>query len=51
MVGEYGGANLASPDASEGTGFSRGIVFLAWGAHAAKRVVELDQVIFLSFLF
>lgn len=45
MVDEYGGANLSSsPDASEGTGFGRGVVFLAWGAHAAKRVVRLDQV-------
>ena len=46
MVDEYGGANLSSPDASGGTGFGQGVVFLAWGAHAAKRVVGLDQVIF-----
>lgn len=51
MVDEYGGANLSSPDASGGTGFGRGVVFLAWGAHAAKRVVRLDKVIFSSFLF
>ena len=46
MVDDYGGANLSSPDAAGGTGFGRGVVFLAWGAHAAKRVVGLDQVIF-----
>ena len=51
MVDAYGGANLLSPDASGGTGFGRGVVFLAWGAHAAKRVVRLDQVIILPFLF
>lgn len=52
MVDEYGGANLSSPDASGGTGFGQGVVFLAWGAHAAKRVVGLDQVIFfLPFFF
>jgi hypothetical protein len=50
MVDEYGGANLSSPDAPGGTGFGRGVVFLAWGAQAAKRVVGLDQVIF-SFPF
>ena len=49
MVDEYGGANLSSPYASGGTGFGRGIVFLAWGAHAAKRVAGLDKVIFSSF--
>jgi len=46
MVDEYGGANLSSPDASGGTGFGRGVVFLSWGAHAAKRIVGLDQVIY-----
>ena len=52
MVDEYGGANLSSPDASGGTGFGRGVVFLAWGAHAAKRIAGLDKVIFFfSFLF
>ena len=50
MVDEYGGANLSSPDASGGTGFGRGVVFLAWGAHAAKRIAGLDKVIF-SFPF
>lgn len=49
MVDRYGGANLPSQDASGDSGFGRGVVFLAWGAHAAKRVVKLDQVI--SFLF
>ena len=49
MVDAYGGANLSSPYAPGGTGFGRGVVFLAWGAHAAKRVVGLDKVIFPSF--
>lgn len=47
MVDKYGGSNLPSQDASTDSGFGRGVVFLAWGAHAAKRVVKLDQVIFL----
>lgn len=50
IVDKYGGANLSSPDAPGGTGFSQGVVFLAWGAHAAKRVARLDQVIHSFFL-
>ena len=49
MVDKYGGANLSSPEACGGSGFGRGVVFLAWGAHAAKRVANLDEVI--SFFF
>ena len=49
MVDKYGGANLSTPDASGGTGFGQGVVFLVWGAHAAKRVVKLDKVIFFFF--
>lgn len=37
VVDRYGGANLASG------GRGRGIVFLAWGAWAAKRVAKLDK--------
>ena len=51
MVDEYGGANISSPDASGGTGLGRGVVFLAWGAHAAKRVVRLNQVLFFLLFF
>jgi uracil-DNA glycosylase len=36
-VDTYGGANLAK----DGT---TGVVFLAWGAHAAKRVATLSKV-------
>jgi uracil-DNA glycosylase len=49
MVDKYGGANLPGQDASGDSGFGRGVVFLAWGAHAAKRVAKLDQVIIIYF--
>ena len=39
VIDKYGGANL--PNAA---GRGRGVVFLAWGAPAAKRVAKLDQV-------
>jgi len=39
MVDRYGGANLG-----EKSGVSRGVVFLAWGAWAAKRVAKLSKV-------
>jgi len=40
-VDRYGGASLAGGAALGGRG--RGIVFLAWGAWAAKRVAKLDK--------
>lgn len=40
---KYGGANLAA-NGSILAGRGRGIVFLAWGAWAAKRVAKLDKV-------
>ena len=43
VVDKYGGANLAA-HGSNGAGRGRGIVFLAWGAWAAKRVAKLDTV-------
>lgn len=43
VVDRYGGANLANPNGAGG-GRGRGIVFLAWGAWAAKRVAKLDTV-------
>jgi len=47
VVDKYGGANLPfvgvnSKGGSDGVG--RGVVFLAWGAWAAKRVAKLDKV-------
>ena len=39
IVDKYGGANLG-----EAKGVGRGIVFMAWGAWAAKRVEKLDKV-------
>ena len=43
VVDRYGGSSL--PDQNSGkTGTGRGIVFLAWGAWAAKRVANLDKV-------
>ncbi|KAI0925887.1 hypothetical protein AcV5_008497 [Taiwanofungus camphoratus] len=41
VVDRYGGANLANSSGAGGRG--RGIVFLAWGAWAAKRVAKLDK--------
>jgi uracil-DNA glycosylase len=40
IVDKYGGANLGA----ENLGFGRGVVFLAWGAWAAKRVAKLNKV-------
>lgn len=39
IVDKYGGANIGDT-----RGVGRGIVFLAWGAWAAKRVAKLDEV-------
>ena len=39
VVDRYGGANLGAK-----SGFGRGVVFLAWGAWAAKRVAKLSKV-------
>ncbi|KAG6832828.1 hypothetical protein H0H92_009447 [Tricholoma furcatifolium] len=41
VVDKYGGANL--PAVSGNVGVGRGVVFLAWGAWAAKRVAKLDK--------
>lgn len=41
VVDKYGGANLGR---SESGGIGRGVVFLAWGAWAAKRVSKLSKV-------
>ncbi|KAG7451075.1 uracil-DNA glycosylase [Guyanagaster necrorhizus] len=43
VIDKYGGANLPSKLAQADTGLGRGIVFLAWGAWAAKRVAKLDK--------
>jgi uracil-DNA glycosylase len=42
-VDKYGGANIGDHGASN-AGHGRGIVFLAWGAWAAKRVSKLNKV-------
>lgn len=42
VVDKYGGANLEGAN-----GVGRGIVFLAWGAWAAKCVEKLDKVRFI----
>lgn len=45
VVDKYGGANLSAAEGSEeSVGFGRGVVFLAWGAFAIKRVAKLDTV-------
>ncbi|KAK0468599.1 uracil-DNA glycosylase-like protein [Armillaria novae-zelandiae] len=43
VVDKYGGANLSSKLAQADTGLGRGVVFLAWGAWAPKRVAKLDK--------
>ncbi|KAK0204708.1 uracil-DNA glycosylase-like protein [Desarmillaria ectypa] len=43
VIDKYGGANLSSKLAQVDTGLGRGVVFLAWGAWAAKRVAKLDK--------
>ncbi|KAG6330836.1 hypothetical protein ID866_8252 [Astraeus odoratus] len=43
VVDRYGGANLISGDDPETRGIGRGVVFLAWGAWAAKRVAKLNK--------
>jgi uracil DNA glycosylase len=50
VIDKYGGANLAAPGSGL-AGRSRGIVFLAWGAWAAKRVAKLSKVSRFFFLF
>lgn len=43
IVDKYGGANLPGSSGAP-SGFGRGVVFMAWGAYAAKRVAKLDKV-------
>ncbi|KAL1949300.1 hypothetical protein VTO73DRAFT_8181 [Trametes versicolor] len=42
VVDRFGGANLGDKN-SASAGRGRGIVFLAWGAWAAKRIAKLDK--------
>lgn len=44
VVDRYGGANLDSGGNSDISGIGRGVVFLTWGAWAAKRVAKLNKV-------
>jgi len=44
VVDKYGGANLADAETGEVSGVGRGVVFLAWGSYAGKRVAKLNQV-------
>ncbi|KAH7884670.1 uracil-DNA glycosylase-like protein [Phlebopus sp. FC_14] len=43
VVDRYGGANLTSGGDSDVSGIGRGVVFLAWGAWAAKRVAKVNK--------
>jgi len=47
MIDKYGGANLPSHSGGGSSGIGRGVVFLAWGAYAEKRVLRLPKVSFL----
>jgi len=45
VVDRYGGANISGmTEGSDSNGIGRGVVFLAWGAWAAKRVEKLNTV-------
>jgi uracil DNA glycosylase len=44
VVDKYGGANFSSTAGNNKSGLGRGVVFLAWGAWAAKRVSKLNKV-------
>jgi uracil-DNA glycosylase len=46
VIDRYGGANLGGRDggsSAQSFGISRGVVFLAWGSWAQKRVARLDK--------
>lgn len=43
VVDKYGGADVADPNGANKNGTGRGVVFLAWGAWAAKRVAKLNK--------
>ncbi|KAG8213068.1 uracil-DNA glycosylase-like protein [Butyriboletus roseoflavus] len=43
VVDKYGGANLGGRNDPDGHGIGRGVVFLAWGAWAGKRVAKLKK--------
>ncbi|KAF9237619.1 uracil-DNA glycosylase-like protein [Melanogaster broomeanus] len=43
VVDRYGGANLGAVGDSDMNGIGRGVVFLSWGAWAAKRVAKLNK--------
>jgi hypothetical protein len=52
VVDKYGGANLPSRiEGAQTSGLGRGVVFLAWGAWAAKRVAKLNTVRILLFSY
>ena len=53
VVDKYGGADLPSRmGGTGGSGLGKGVVFLAWGAWAAKRVAKLSKVgVFISSKF
>lgn len=44
VVDKYGGANLGGRSDPDTHGTGRGVVFLAWGAWAGKRVAKLNKV-------
>ena len=43
VVDRYGGANLGGRTDPDARGTGRGVVFLAWGAWAGKRVAKLNK--------
>lgn len=53
VVDRYGGANLSngSTESPDTNGIGRGVVFLAWGSWAMKRVAKLNKVRFGDFFY
>lgn len=43
VVDKWGGSSIKGPS-GEASGFGRGVVFLAWGSFAEKRVARLNKV-------
>lgn len=44
VVDRWGGASIKIGSSGEASGVGRGVVFLAWGAFAEKRVARLNKV-------
>ncbi|KAJ4480081.1 uracil-DNA glycosylase-like protein [Lentinula aciculospora] len=50
VVDKWGGASIKTGSSGEASGVGRGVVFLAWGAFAEKRVARLNKASYSAFL-